>query len=386
MDPVLNKMLAEASFESSTVSPSRKLIYQLQKEGGVNTAKLLVQTAEALKKANLVGSSDFTRREAERLADLTRDSTFEAIGTMEMNDDAGIAVTMQHRCAWLGAYSFASIQWAESSFLASNGSIDGGRAALRAIDLALLRGGPHWNLMAKDIISKASKAVQLNNPHDTQNPNPTNETIDSCPEIHSSSCNVKRKVLKDKSKYVSPISRVPFRTNDGIQKMTISEFKENFMKSTTPVIITGSLSEWPALKTGSKHLWSDASYLKKVAGDRIVPVEVCNKADNTQTYLSNSWAQKVMTLSDFITNHVIPSESCGRFSKCSIDNTQCAYLAQHPLFDQIPFLKEDIIQPSLCSALLPTDTGSDATTVHVNACMFYFFSNSKFFFRTKFCT
>lgn len=42
-------------------------------------------------------------------------------------------------------------------------------------------------------------------------------------------------------------------------------------------------------------------------------------------YLADGWTQRLMTLSDFITRHV--EGGCG--------DGERAYLAQHPLFDQV---------------------------------------------------
>ena len=53
------------------------------------------------------------------------------------------------------------------------------------------------------------------------------------------------------------------------------------------------------------HPISSLSYLKDVAGLRTVPVELGSR------YTDHDWSQKLMTLADFIDNHVAPSSKVG---------------------------------------------------------------------------
>jgi hypothetical protein len=86
---------------------------------------------------------------------------------------------------------------------------------------------------------------------------------------------------------------------------------------------------------------SDLEYLKKVAGMRTVPIEV------GKTYLEETWSQKLMTLGDFIDQHVGPSSgpTSGPSGPSSDESSPkpTGYLAQTQLFDQIPELRKDII-------------------------------------------
>jgi [histone H3]-dimethyl/trimethyl-L-lysine36 demethylase len=97
-----------------------------------------------------------------------------------------------------------------------------------------------------------------------------------------------------------------------------------------PVLLTGLLSDWPALR-----LWSNAQYLMTVAGERTVPVEL------GEHYLSPSWSQQLMTLREFLDAHVVGN-------RCNA-TTRRGYLAQHPLFEQVPALARDIRTPEYCS-------------------------------------
>jgi hypothetical protein len=51
--------------------------------------------------------------------------------------------------------------------------------------------------------------------------------------------------------------------------ISLEEFICNYFLRDTPVIISGTIDHWPA-----RTKWKDIEYLKKIAGDRTVPVEV----------------------------------------------------------------------------------------------------------------
>ncbi|RVX13028.1 Lysine-specific demethylase JMJ30 [Vitis vinifera] len=115
------------------------------------------------------------------------------------------------------------------------------------------------------------------------------------------------------------------------------------MKSLSSKIIGKSdcMGHWPA-----RTRWNDMDYLKRVAGDRTVPVEV------GKNYLSSDWKQELITFSQFLER--IQSSDC--------TSTLPTYLAQHPLFDQariffcihcilvIHELRKDIFIPDYCYA------------------------------------
>lgn len=51
--------------------------------------------------------------------------------------------------------------------------------------------------------------------------------------------------------------------------LSLEKFLEDYFLSGTPVIVRDCMAHWPA-----KSKWNDMDYLKKVAGDRTIPVEV----------------------------------------------------------------------------------------------------------------
>ncbi|XP_011565796.3 bifunctional peptidase and arginyl-hydroxylase JMJD5 [Plutella xylostella] len=101
-------------------------------------------------------------------------------------------------------------------------------------------------------------------------------------------------------------------------------YKEHILTQ-KPVVLTNCIQHWPALTK-----WTDQNYLLKLAGLRTVPVELGSK------YTDAEWTQKLMTLGDFIKQHIFTTEG------------PTGYLAQYQLFDHISELKNDICEPEYC--------------------------------------
>ncbi len=98
---------------------------------------------------------------------------------------------------------------------------------------------------------------------------------------------------------------------------------------------SGAMQHWPAMTR-----WQKPAYLKQVAGLRTVPVELGDH------YLQDGWGQCLMPLRDFIVQHVLGKDPS--LGKEEADKRR-GYLAQHPLFEQIPELARDIMEPEYCS-------------------------------------
>lgn len=76
-----------------------------------------------------------------------------------------------------------------------------------------------------------------------------------------------------------------------------------------------------------------------------------------------------MSLGDYIDKYMMPPSPA--MSQIAVgasnddeddedDDEARGYLAQHPLFDQVPSLRDDIAEPSLCAAVCPEDLAAPA--------------------------
>ncbi|MEW5304236.1 MAG: hypothetical protein WDW36_006860 [Sanguina aurantia] len=83
-------------------------------------------------------------------------------------------------------------------------------------------------------------------------------------------------------------SRVPCKHMPALE-----DFLMEHMVAAAPVVLTGTMQLWPALQR-----WPDLSYLKAVAGERTVPVEV------GAHYLADGWGQQLMNMAQFLDQHV----------------------------------------------------------------------------------
>lgn len=107
----------------------------------------------------------------------------------------------------------------------------------------------------------------------------------------------------------------------------LDRFLLKHMEGALPVKLLGVAQQWPALQR-----WG-LPYFRRVAGARIVPVEVGAR------YTDSDWYQRLMTLDEYFTTYVTERSEEGRLT---------GYLAQHHLLDQIPELMEDILVPDYC--------------------------------------
>ncbi|XP_063532498.1 bifunctional peptidase and arginyl-hydroxylase JMJD5 [Cydia strobilella] len=110
-----------------------------------------------------------------------------------------------------------------------------------------------------------------------------------------------------------------------LDRPSMEHFFENHILAEKPVILDNCISHWPALSK-----WQDQTYLIKLAGLRTVAIEIGRE------YTESDWTQKLMTVEEFINNHIYNSDG------------STGYLAQYQLFDQVPELKNDITEPEYC--------------------------------------
>uniref|UniRef100_A0A7S2ZH96 JmjC domain-containing protein n=1 Tax=Rhodosorus marinus TaxID=101924 RepID=A0A7S2ZH96_9RHOD len=112
-------------------------------------------------------------------------------------------------------------------------------------------------------------------------------------------------------------------TIPSVERPSIAQFLSRiFWKG--PRLISGVVSKWPAFRK-----WNDFKFWEAEHGHRWVPVELGSK------YTDPSFETQMIPISDFVDQH-LRGESGG-------------YLAQHQLFEQVPSLLRDIIEPEFAS-------------------------------------
>jgi len=146
------------------------------------------------------------------------------------------------------------------------------------------------------------------------------------------------------------------------------------MEARVPTIVTGAMEHWPALTaprdaSQPDRRWSNVEYLRRMGGARTVPVELGSD------YRNEEWQQQLMTLDEFIRQHVDTNEqqagaaaatataTASSASPAAVSTSvpsRVGYLAQHRLFDQVPALRRDIALPDYCSLQLPSDADDAA--------------------------
>jgi hypothetical protein len=148
-------------------------------------------------------------------------------------------------------------------------------------------------------------------------------------------------------------------TDSSAKPLTVPEFKRRYLKTNTPVVLSGALRDWPALDR-----WRHLPYLSSAFGHRTIPVEIGQ-------HLSGVWEERPMLLRDFLAQYMAPSVEEWGWGKGKIvvdasapeggdgvvaadsaaptavrvHPSKIAYLAQHGLADQMPALTEDFDIP-----------------------------------------
>lgn len=104
--------------------------------------------------------------------------------------------------------------------------------------------------------------------------------------------------------------------------------QHNLCRKQQQCVIAGDMNKWKAM-----HKWQSVRWWIQTHGHRTVPVELGRDGDST-------WKEATMSLHDFMTHYVRPSLQ-------QDPGASTAYIAQHPLFEQLPDLTADFDQPSL---------------------------------------
>uniref|UniRef100_A0A0D9XF36 JmjC domain-containing protein n=1 Tax=Leersia perrieri TaxID=77586 RepID=A0A0D9XF36_9ORYZ len=220
--------------------------------------------------------------------------------------------------AWRDAYALACLHVAR---LRHHGG-DGRRAALRALDMGLIMGG---NLLRGDLEAAVARIV-ADEAVGGGGGDGEEAAVDEEERRWREGLERNRDIADALN--ILPAKSLSSKKVERRSCISLEEFICDCFLRESPVIISGSIDHWPA-----RTRWKDIQYLKKMAGDRTVPVEV------GKNYVCNEWKQELITFSQFLER--MWSTGCP---------SNLTYLAQHPLFEQIKELHEDIMVPDYCYA------------------------------------
>lgn len=205
----------------------------------------------------------------------------------------------------------------------------------------------------------------------------------------SNDCDNKSKTFSTHEPFTPPV-RYPVEVVDDL---SMEDFQARLDRPADtnpgplPVVIRGAIENWPARST---RPWDQPDTLLSATFDglRLVPVEI------GRSYVDEGWGQKLVTFSEFVQDYIDPSVQCSRprlgtgeastatAATATVTTAQSfregdentmakpkpkpkpktGYLAQHPLFTQLPLLRNDILIPDYCytaAPLHPTDPSMD---------------------------
>ncbi|XP_015648710.1 lysine-specific demethylase JMJ30 isoform X1 [Oryza sativa Japonica Group] len=223
--------------------------------------------------------------------------------------------------AWRDAYALACLHVA--ALRVAGGGGDGRRAALRALDMGLIMGGDLLRAELEEAIARvvADRSRGCGG-GGGDGAGENGADVEKWMEGLT-----RKRDLADVLK-VLPVKSLSCKQIERRSCISLEAFIRDYFLCESPVILSGYIDHWPA-----RTKWKDIRYLERIAGDRTVPVEVGKK------YLSSEWKQELITFSQFL--EMMWSSDC---------SANLTYLAQHPLFDQIKELREDIMVPEYCNA------------------------------------
>lgn len=330
-----------------------------------------LHAAEAALLSICAGRPDHASIESAKLAaDAARESTFPHIERNQSEyNGAYAAAGLQYAAALVAEAQLQPQEAASSSSTqAPQFHCKAAESALRALDLAMLRGGvDEWGQAAEPLVRAAHRCLAERN---AERPSPDgNDGTGASHADQDADADAQRRRREQGCPHFtageskpegSPIPRIDARS------LTLADFEARYMRSTpapTPVILTHAIDDWPAVGGAHGRRWS-MDYLRRIAGGRLVPVETYAEDDSTSTYLSASWDRKVITVADYIDQYVLKEKCAGARAdtRVAVDtdesvaaDSERGYLAQHPLFDQIPTLRDDIHEPTFCKARSEAD-------------------------------
>ena len=141
-----------------------------------------------------------------------------------------------------------------------------------------------------------------------------------------------------------------------VTRPSLRWFLKEALAAGRPVVVVGCMGDWEACVK-----WKDLEYLLRVAGHRLVPVELGHD------YMDDSWSQKLMRLEEFVNGYLLPSSGKKRKKDEEGEDRDIrkGYMAQHELFNQIQELNADIVIPDYCSLYAEGEQGGGDVAVNM---------------------
>jgi hypothetical protein len=268
---------------------------------------------------------------------------------------------------WRHAYALSCLLHAATT---STHDDDRMGSAMRLIDLGIMMGGGSpfrsyldqaMEKLERKMSSALSEPLLKRRRLDSRDAVPSSASLSSLPPNSLSYLHYSLSASSTNPK--CPKSSPPLV----LDRPSIEEFLVNLMPRGgesdvgTPAIIEGMMEGWPAMSR-----WQDLRYLLDSAGHRTVPVEL------GRSYHDEEWGQSLMPLREFISKHVneVEATAAGQGEGSSKEVIKTGYLAQHPLFEQIPSLKRDLIVPDYCclsTRATGEEEGPGGTLASINA-------------------
>ncbi|KAL7627597.1 hypothetical protein AAE478_001790 [Parahypoxylon ruwenzoriense] len=242
---------------------------------------------------------------------------------------------------------------------------------VKILDLALILAGAAGKQRGRNWINKSFELlhavwVDATSPDDmlTLGQPVKRKKPDQAPDSVSSNGGIETEDMFSVIEPFTPPVRQPIRRVDTLSMEAFQAYMDNSSDAKLgpePLIIRNSFQDWPALNTNP---WRKPSYLlsRTFSGRRLVPIEI------GRSYVDEGWGQKIVTFGEFLREYIDPSlavvqEKSGNDTVLSSSRKRSiAYLAQHPLFTQLPALRDDILIPDYCYTAPPrhpTDPGID---------------------------
>jgi hypothetical protein len=262
-------------------------------------------------------------------------------------------------------------------------------ATVRELDYVVIMSVPELAEFAKQMINRLELELEesKSNSNDNDNDNDDNNKRRKTDTATSTSSSFSLLGAVGRGGIPFDVPRTLFRNTTPIQRVhcpSLLDFESLYHEKSVPVIITGAIDHWPALNEHRWHRYDargrtrrerhDVSYLRRVAGRRLVPIEL------GAHYLARRWSQRLMPFAEFLDRYILNDDvdddsrdakrtttTTTTGSKTTVDRVdngdnneeqdeneddsvvEIGYLAQTRLFDQIDRLRNDISIPDYCA-------------------------------------